>query len=76
MGSYKVNITKQTVSKAKDHYDVEVPKLEKLMNKRDEIQKNGRMKPMLGITHGLSFIMALIRVDIITLFILRHGDLG
>ena len=40
MGSYKVNITKQTVSKAKDHYDVEVSKLEKLMNKRDEIQKN------------------------------------
>lgn len=34
----------QTVNKAKDHYDAEVSKLEKLMNKRDEVRKKELMK--------------------------------
>lgn len=40
----RIGEQEQAVSKAKEHYETEVNKLEQLMNKRDEIQKKELMK--------------------------------
>ncbi len=37
----RIEEQEQVVSKAKEHYESEVNKLEQLMNKRDELQKKG-----------------------------------
>ncbi len=37
----RIEEQEQVVSKAKEHYESEVNKLEQLMNKRDEFQKKG-----------------------------------
>ena len=40
----RIEEQEQVVSKAKEHYESEVNKLEQLMNKRDELQKKELMK--------------------------------
>jgi dsDNA-specific endonuclease/ATPase MutS2 len=40
----RIEQQEQVVSKIKDRYDAEVSKLEKLMNKRDELRKKELMK--------------------------------
>ena len=38
----RIEEQKQVVSKAREHYEAEVNKLEQMMNKRDELQKKER----------------------------------
>ena len=40
----RIEEQKQVVSKAREHYEAEVNKLEQMMNKRDELQKKELMK--------------------------------
>lgn len=40
----RIEEQEQVVSKAREHYESEVNKLEQLMNKRDELQKKELMK--------------------------------
>ena len=40
----RIKEQEQVVSKAREHYESEVNKLEQLMNKRDELQKKELMK--------------------------------
>ena len=47
----------QVVSKAREHYESEVNKLEQLMNKRDEIQKKELMKAIENSNRSFEEIM-------------------
>lgn len=53
----------QAVSKAKEHYETEVNKLEQLMNKRDELQKKELMKAIEDSNRSFEEIMQFLQGD-------------
>lgn len=56
-------IEEQAVSKAKEHYETEVNKLEQLMNKRDELQKKELMKAIEDSDRSFEEIMQFLQCD-------------
>ena len=59
----RIEEQEQVVSKAKEHYESEVNKLEQLMNKRDELQKKELMKAIEDSGKGLDEIIKFLRED-------------
>jgi len=53
----RIEQQEQIVSKAKEHYETEVNKLEQLMNKRDELQKKELMKAIEDTDRSFDEIM-------------------
>lgn len=53
----RIEEQERVVSKAKDHYDTEVAKLEQLMNKRDELRKKELMKAIEDSNRSFDEIM-------------------
>ena len=59
----RIEEQEQVVSKAKEHYETEVNKLEQLMNKRDEIQKKELMKAIEDSDRSFEEIMQFLQCD-------------
>ena len=56
----RIEEQKQVVSKAREHYEAEVNKLEQMMNKRDELQKKELMKAVEDSSRSFEEIMQLL----------------
>lgn len=59
----RIEEQEQGVSKAREHYESEVNKLEQLMNKRDELQKKELMKAIEDSNRSFEEIMQFLRGD-------------
>ena len=59
----RIEEQEQVVSKAKEHYESEVNKLEQLMNKRDELQKKELMKAIEDSDRSFEEIMQFLQGD-------------
>jgi formiminotetrahydrofolate cyclodeaminase len=59
----RIEEQEQVVSKAKEHYESEVNKLEQLMNKRDEFQKKELMKAIEDSDRSFEEIMQFLQCD-------------
>ena len=59
----RIEEQKQVVSKAREHYESEVNKLEQLMNKRDELQKKELMKAVEDSSRSFEEIMQFLQGD-------------
>ena len=59
----RIEEQKQVVSKAREHYEAEVNKLEQMMNKRDELQKKELMKAVENSSRSFEEIMQFLQVD-------------
>jgi chromosome segregation ATPase len=59
----RIEEQEQVVSKAKEHYETEVNKLEQLMNKRDELQKKELMKAIEDSDRSFEEIMRFLQGD-------------
>lgn len=59
----RIEEQEQVVSKAKEHYESEVNKLEQLMNKRDELQKKELMKAIEDSDRSFEEIMQFLQSD-------------
>lgn len=59
----RIEEQEQAVSKAKEHYETEVNKLEQMMNKRDELQKKELMKAIEDSSRSFEEIMQFLRGD-------------
>lgn len=59
----RIEEQEQVVSKAREHYESEVNKLEQLMNKRDELQKKELMKAIEDSNRSFEEIMQFLRGD-------------
>ena len=53
----KIETQKELVSKAKDRYEVELDKLEKLMRKRDELRSKELMEAFANIERSFEEVM-------------------
>ena len=56
----KIETQKELVSKAKDRYEVELDKLEKLMRKRDELRSKELMEAFANSERSLEEVMRLL----------------
>ena len=59
----RIEEQEQVVSKAREHYESEVNKLEQLMNKRDELQKKELMKAIEDSNRSFEGIMQFLQCD-------------
>ena len=59
----RIEEQKQVVSKAREHYEAEVNKLEQMMNKRDELQKKEPMKAVEDSSRSFEEIMQFLQGD-------------
>lgn len=59
----RIEEQEQAVSKAKEHYETEVNKLEKMMNKRDELQKEELMKAIEDSNRSFDEILQFLQGD-------------
>ena len=59
----RIEEQEQVVSKAREHYESEVNKLEQLMNKRDELQKKELMKAIEDSDRSFEEIMQFLQSD-------------
>ena len=59
----RIKEQEQVVSKAREHYESEVNKLEQLMNKRDELQKKELMKAIEDSDRSFEEIMQFLQSD-------------
>lgn len=59
----RIEQQERVVSRIKDRYDAEVPKLEKLMNKRDELRKKELMKEIEDSGKSFDEIIKFLRED-------------
>lgn len=59
----RIEEQEQVVSKAREHYESEVNKLEQLMNKRDELQKKELMKAIEDSNRSFEEIMQFLQCD-------------
>ena len=59
----RIEEQKQVVSKAREHYEAEVNKLEQMMNKRDELQKKELMKAVEDSSRSFDEIMQFLQGD-------------
>lgn len=59
----RIGEQEQVVSKAREHYESEVNKLEQLMNKRDELQKKELMKAIEDSDRSFEEIMQFLQGD-------------
>ena len=59
----RIEEQKQVVSKAREHYEAEVNKLEQMMNKRDELQKKELMKAVEDSSRSFEEIMQFLQAD-------------
>ena len=59
----RIEEQKQVVSKAREHYEAEVNKLEQMMNKRDELQKKELMKAVGDSSRSFEEIMQFLQGD-------------
>ena len=59
----RIEEQKQVVSKAREHYEAEVNKLEQMMNKRDELQKKELMKAVEDSSRSFEEIMQFLQSD-------------
>ena len=59
----RIEEQKQVVSKAREHYEAEVNKLEQMMNKRDELQKKELMKAIEDSDRSFEEIMQFLQCD-------------
>ena len=59
----RIEEQKQVVSKAREHYEAEVNKLEQMMNKRDELQKKELMKAVEDSGRSFEEIMQFLQGD-------------
>lgn len=59
----RIEEQEQVVSKAREHYEFEVNKLEQLMNKRDELQKKELMKAIEDSSRSFEEIMQFLQGD-------------
>lgn len=59
----RIEEQEQVVSKAREHYESEVNKLEQLMNKRDELQKKELMKAIEDSSRSFEEIMQFLQGD-------------
>ena len=59
----RIEEQKQVVSKAREHYEAEVNKLEQMMNKRDELQKKEFMKAVEDSSRSFEEIMQFLQGD-------------
>ena len=59
----RIEEQKQVVSKAREHYEAEVNKLEQMMNKRDELQKKELMKAVDDSSRSFEEIMQFLQGD-------------
>ena len=59
----RIEEQKQVVSKAREHYEAEVNKLEQMMNKRDELQKKELMKAVEDSRRSFEEIMQFLQGD-------------
>ena len=59
----RIEEQKQVVSKAREHYEAEVNKLEQMMNKRDELQKKELMKAVEDSSRSFDEIIQFLQGD-------------
>lgn len=59
----RIEEQKQVVSKAREHYEAEVNKLEQMMNKRDELQEKELMKAVEDSSRSFEEIMQFLQGD-------------
>ena len=59
----RIEEQEHVVSKAREHYDAEVNKLEQMMNKRDELQKKELMKAVEDSSRSFEEIMQFLQGD-------------
>ena len=59
----RIEEQKQVVSKAREHYEAEVNKLEQMMNKRDELQEKELMKAIEDSSRSFEEIMQFLQGD-------------
>ena len=59
----RIEEQKQVVSKAREHHEAEVNKLEQMMNKRDELQKKELMKAVEDSSRSFEEIMQFLQGD-------------
>ena len=59
----RIEEQEQVVSKAREHYEAEVNKLEQMMNKRDELQKKELMKAVEDSSRSFDEIMQFLQGD-------------
>lgn len=59
----RIEEQEQVVSKAREHYESEVNKLEQLMNKRDELQKKELMEAIEDNNRSFEEIMQFLQCD-------------
>ena len=59
----RIEEQKQVVSKAREHHEAEVNKLEQMMNKRDELQKKELMKAVDDSSRSFEEIMQFLQGD-------------
>ena len=59
----RIEEQKQVVSKAREHYEAEVNKLEQMMNKRDELQKKELMKAVEDSSRSFEEMMQFLQGD-------------
>ena len=59
----RIEEQEQVVSKAEEHYEAEVSKLEQMMNKRDELQKKELMKAIEDSNRSFEEIMQFLQGD-------------
>ena len=59
----RIEEQKQVVSKAREHYEAEVNKLEQMMNKRDQLQKKEPMKAVEDSSRSFEEIMQFLQGD-------------
>ena len=59
----RIEEQKQVVSKAREHYEAEVNKLEQMMNKRDELQKKELMKAVEDSSRSFEEIVQFLQGD-------------
>ena len=59
----RIEEQKQVVSKAREHHEAEVNKLEQMMNKRDELQKKELMKAVEDSSRSFEDIMQFLQGD-------------
>ena len=59
----RIEEQEQVVSKAREHYESEVNKLEQLMNKRDELQKKELMEAIEDSNRSFEEIMQFLQCD-------------
>ena len=59
----RIEEQEQVASKAREHYEAEVNKLEQMMNKRDELQKKELMKAVDDSSRSFEEIMQFLQGD-------------